>query len=106
MLFVMALPVRAISTPQQDMQRLDTYIEQAITQAEAKDLQGVGSALKEFQDDWFDVEDGVKKTSRPASKDIETVCNNANQPEADNSSPGATSKLTDDNCQSACYYSN
>jgi len=71
MLFFVALPTYASSTPQQDVQRKDAYIEQAITKAEAKDFQAAGSAFKKFQDDWFDIEDGVKKTSRQAYKDIE-----------------------------------
>lgn len=71
MLFVVGLPTYASTTPQQDVQRIDTYIEQALTKAESKDLQKAGSAFKKFKDDWFDIEDGVKKTSRQAYKDIE-----------------------------------
>ena len=71
MLLVVALPAHGSSTPQQDVQRQDAYIEQAITKAEAKDLRAAGSAFQKFRDDWFDIEDGVKKTSRQAYKDIE-----------------------------------
>lgn len=71
MLFVMALPALAAATPQQDMQRSDAYIEQALTKANAKDLQGAAATYQEFENDWFDVEDGVKKVSRQAYKDIE-----------------------------------
>ena len=74
MLFVVAQPLwAAASTPQQDMQRLDTYIEQALTKADAKDFQGAATAYKQFDNDWFDVEDGVKKTSRQAYRDIESA---------------------------------
>lgn len=71
MLFVVATPLLAASTPQQDIQRLDTQIEQALSKAEAKDLQGAQAAYKQFESDWFDVEDGVKKNSRQAYRDIE-----------------------------------
>ncbi len=71
MLFVVTLPALAASTPQQDMQRLDAYIEQALTKANAKDLQAAAAVYKEYEHDWFDVEDGVKKVSRQAYKDIE-----------------------------------
>ncbi|MBV9388723.1 MAG: FTR1 family protein [Chroococcidiopsidaceae cyanobacterium CP_BM_ER_R8_30] len=73
MLFVMALPALATSTPQQNVQRLDTYIEQALTKANAKNLQGAAAAFQQYANDWFDVEDGVKQTSRQAYKDIESA---------------------------------
>ena len=71
-LCVVAIPTYAASTPQQDLQRQDAYIEQAITKAEAKDFPAASEAFKKFQDNWFDIEDGVKKTSRQAYKDIES----------------------------------
>ncbi len=74
MLFVTIPPLWAsTSTPQQDLQRLNGYIEQALTKANAKDFQGAVSAYKQFDNDWFDVEDGVKKTSRQAYRDIESA---------------------------------
>ncbi|MBO3463904.1 FTR1 family protein, partial [Aetokthonos hydrillicola] len=75
MLFIIALPLGAFasSSPQQDMQRLNSYVDQALTKAKAKDFQGAATAYKQFDNDWFDVEDGVKKTSRQAYKDIETA---------------------------------
>ena len=71
LLLVITLPTYAATTPQQDVQRLDAYIEQATTKAEAKDLQGAATAFEKYKNDWFDVEDGVKKTSRQAYKQIE-----------------------------------
>ncbi len=72
MLCVVAIPTYAASTPQQDLQRQDAYIEQAIAKAEAKNFPAAGEAFKKFQDNWLDIEDGVKKTSRQAYKDIES----------------------------------
>lgn len=71
MLLVVALPTLASTTPQQDMQRLDTYIEQALSKAEVKDFRSSATAYKQYENDWFDVEDGVKQTSRQAYRDIE-----------------------------------
>lgn len=73
MLFVTALPALATSTPQQNMQRLDGYIEQALTKANAKNLQAAAAAYQQYANDWFDVEDGVKQTSRQAYKDMESA---------------------------------
>jgi high-affinity iron transporter len=73
MLVVKALPSYAATSPQQDMQRLDAYIEQATTKAESKDFQGSAASFKKYEDDWFDVEDGVKKTSSQAYKEIEST---------------------------------
>ncbi len=72
MLFIMVLPIQAsASTPQQDIQRLNGYIEQGLTKANAKDFQGAATVYKQFDNDWFDVEDGVKKSDRQAYRDIE-----------------------------------
>jgi high-affinity iron transporter len=71
MLFVMALPAIAGGTPQQTIQRLDGYIEQAITQAEAKNFKQSAIAFQHYKDAWFDAEDGVKQVSRQSYKDIE-----------------------------------
>jgi high-affinity iron transporter len=75
MLFVTALPLCASATrsPQQDVQHLNTYVEQALTKAKAKDFQGAATAYKQFDNDWFDIEDGVKKISRQAYRDIESA---------------------------------
>ena len=74
MLWVVVLPLWAVaSTPQQELQRLDSYIEQALTKANAKDLQGAAIDYKQFDNDWFDIEDGVKQTSRQAYRDIEAA---------------------------------
>ncbi|MBV8883078.1 MAG: hypothetical protein JO235_03630, partial [Chroococcidiopsidaceae cyanobacterium CP_BM_RX_35] len=73
MLFVIALPTLAVSTPQQDVQRLDAYIDQALTKADAKNLPGAAAAYQQYENDWFNVEDGVKQTSRQAYKDIESA---------------------------------
>jgi len=71
MLLVIAPPSYASSTPQQDIQRLDAYIQQALTKAEAKDFQASEAAYKQFDKQWFDIEDGVKETSRQAYREIE-----------------------------------
>ncbi|MBW4576742.1 MAG: FTR1 family iron permease [Aphanothece sp. CMT-3BRIN-NPC111] len=71
MLLIITLPSYASSTPQQDMQGLDAYVEQALSKAEAKDFQGSEAAYKQFDKEWFDIEDGVKETSRPAYREIE-----------------------------------
>lgn len=73
MLFAVFLPHRAIATPQQDLQRLDAHITQAITQTEAKDYQQAATAFEQYRKDWFEVEDGVKATSRQAYKEIEAA---------------------------------
>ncbi len=70
-LFAMWQPSDASSTGQQDLQRIDNFIEQAITKTQAKDIEGASSAYKQFENDWFDIEDGVKKTSPQTYKDIE-----------------------------------
>lgn len=76
MLFVTIPPLWALtSTPQQDLQRLNGYIEQALTKANAKDFQGSQRAYKQFDNEWFDVEDGVKKTSRQTYRDVESAMN-------------------------------
>ena len=71
MLFVIAGTTLAASTPQQDMRRLNGYVEQSITQAEGKDFSAAATTYQQFDDDWFDVESEVKKTSRQAYRDIE-----------------------------------
>ena len=76
MLFVTIPPLWAsTSTPQQDLQRLNGYIEQALIKANAKDFQGAQRAYKQFDNDWFDVEDGVKKTSPQTYRDVESAMN-------------------------------
>ena len=72
MLFVVAgTNSMAASTPQQDVQRLNVSVEQAITKAEGKDFSAAANAYQQFDDDWFDVESGVKKASLQAYRDIE-----------------------------------
>ncbi len=72
MLFVIAgTNSMAASTPQQDVQRLNVSVEQAINKAEGKDFSAAANAYQQFDDDWFDVESGVKKASLQAYRDIE-----------------------------------
>jgi high-affinity iron transporter len=71
MLFVILLSAPVFATPKQDVQRLDTYIEQAIAKTQANDLNGATAAFEQYKNEWFDVEDGVKQISRQAYKDIE-----------------------------------
>lgn len=55
------------------MQRLNVYIEQAITKAQTKDFSAAAAAYQQFEADWFEVEDRVRKTSRPAYRQIEAA---------------------------------
>ena len=71
LLLIISNPVYATNSAQQDMQRLDTYIEQALTQAEAKQLSAARTVYDRFDQQWFDIEDGVKESSRQAYRDIE-----------------------------------
>ncbi len=73
MFLVITLPAFAVRTPQQNMQQLDHYIEQAIEKTEAKDLQQAATIFEKYRTEWFDVEDGVKGNSRQAYKEIEQV---------------------------------
>jgi len=73
LLLVITWSSQAFATPQQDVQRLDSHIEQAIAKAQAKDIQGANAAFEQYKDKWFDVEDGVKQVSRQAYKDIESA---------------------------------
>ncbi len=70
-----ASPTWAMGKPEQDIQRLDSYIQQAIAKAETGDLSSAEAAFKQYNTAWFDIEDGVKETSRPAYRSIETTMN-------------------------------
>ena len=71
MLMVVALPSWASSIPQQDLQQIDAQVEQAIAQAQANNLPRAKTAYEQFDQDWFEIEDRVKATSRPAYRAIE-----------------------------------
>jgi len=80
MLLIIALPSWAVMTPQQDMQRLDSYIQTSLSAIEKPDaetypnaVQAASIAFDQYKTQWFDVEDNVKKSSRQAYKDIETA---------------------------------
>ncbi len=73
LLFVIAIPGYAATTPQQDLQKLDGHIEQALVKAKKRDFNGAQSEFKIYNDTWFDVEDGVKQASRKTYKEIEAA---------------------------------
>ncbi|HEY9748187.1 MAG TPA: hypothetical protein V6C63_05900, partial [Allocoleopsis sp.] len=75
-MLMVTVPAWAANSPQQDMQRLDSYVEQAIAKVEAKDLAGAATAYQQFRENWFDVEDGVKDSSRQAYREIEDAMGN------------------------------
>ncbi|HEY9620334.1 MAG TPA: FTR1 family protein [Crinalium sp.] len=70
-LLVVFAPIHVNATPTQDMQRLDGYVEQAIAATQHNNLQQASVDFNHYKSDWFDVEDGVKETSRRAYKEIE-----------------------------------
>ncbi len=72
-LLCIAQPTWAASTAQQDVQKIDSYIEQAIAQSETKDLATAGASYQQFRKGWSEIEDGVRDTSRPAYREIETA---------------------------------
>ena len=71
LLFAIASSTQVLATPQQDIQHLDSYVEQALAKAQTNDIQGATTAFEQYKNKWFDVEDGVKQVSRQAYKDIE-----------------------------------
>lgn len=73
LLSVTAIHADAATTPQQDLQRLDVHIQEALTKVRAKDIKGAKSEFGAYHEAWFDIEDGVKKISRQSYKDIESA---------------------------------
>jgi high-affinity iron transporter len=66
-----ALAANQLQPSQLQIQRLDRYIQTAITHAKATDIQESAAAFEQYRDAWFEVEDGVKEVSRQAYKEIE-----------------------------------
>ncbi len=64
-------PAFANGNPQQNLQRLDGYVQQAIDRTNARDMPGAAQVFQQFSDQWLDIEDGVKAASRPTYREIE-----------------------------------
>jgi high-affinity iron transporter len=75
-MLLLTAPAGAVASPQQDLQQLDTYIEQAIAKLEAQDLAEAATTYNQFRESWFEVEDSVKESSRQAYREIEDAMGN------------------------------
>ncbi|HEY9693164.1 MAG TPA: FTR1 family protein [Oculatellaceae cyanobacterium] len=71
MIFVIALPIHANSTPQRDLHQLNFYIDRALSKAQARDYRASRAAYEKFQQKWLGVENRVKKISPQSEEDIE-----------------------------------
>ncbi|AFZ15076.1 iron permease, FTR1 family [Crinalium epipsammum PCC 9333] len=71
MIFVIAVPIYASNTPQQDLNQLNFYVDRSLSKAQAKDYKASQAAYEKFQQKWLKVEDRVKKVSPQAEQDIE-----------------------------------
>lgn len=72
MLLVTNLAAWAADSPQSSLQRLDIYIQQAITHTKVGNFSQAKTDFKTYNDQWFEIEDGVKATSRQAYQQIES----------------------------------
>src|SRR5689334_20743934 len=66
-----AVPASAATDPRQDVRAAQATVERALAAASAGDLNTAKSAYGEYENTWFDIEDGVRATSRDAYVAIE-----------------------------------
>jgi high-affinity iron transporter len=59
------------ATPQQDMASANALVQRALAAARAKDLATAKTAYDQYENTWFDIEDGVRAASRDAYVAIE-----------------------------------
>jgi high-affinity iron transporter len=70
--------VYAASDPAQDLQAANKEVQQALTAARAGDLATAQRTYAQYENTWFDIEDGVRGTSREAYVAIEKDMSVAN----------------------------
>src|ERR1700730_6490554 len=52
------------ATPQQDVTTANAVIQRSLTAARAGDLKAAKAAYDQYENSWFDIEDGVRTSSR------------------------------------------
>jgi high-affinity iron transporter len=63
-LFVVGSSLAYAATPQQDITNANAVIQRALTTARANDLSAARAAYDQYENSWFDIEDGVRASSR------------------------------------------
>jgi high-affinity iron transporter len=68
---VSGLPVFAASSPQDDVRQANVLVQQALGAARSGDLDTARQAYAQYENIWFDIEDGVRAASRDSYVGIE-----------------------------------
>jgi high-affinity iron transporter len=63
-LFVIGSSLALAATPQQDVATANAVIQRSVTAARANDLTAAKAAYDQYENAWFDIEDGVRTSSR------------------------------------------
>jgi high-affinity iron transporter len=63
-LFVVGSGLADAATPQQDVTTANAVIQRSLTAARANDLSAAKAAYDQYENSWFDIEDGVRASSR------------------------------------------
>ncbi len=71
LIFSVVLPLSAFADGKSDLAAANAYIERAVQAAQDGETGDVEAQFKQFTEQWYDIEDGVKRVSPAAYRDIE-----------------------------------